>query len=40
MKIFVLTRKMDDFESTAVGAPDISRAGAQAAQTEDDNVIL
>ena len=40
MKIFVLTRKMDDFESTAVATPYLSLEAAQAAMTEDFKDIL
>lgn len=40
MKIFVLTRKMDDFESAAVATPYLSLEAAQAAMTEDFKDIL
>ena len=40
MKIFVLTRKMDDFESTAVATPHLSLEAAQAAMAEDFKDIL
>ena len=40
MKVYILIRKMDDFESSAVATPHLSLEAAQAAMADDFKDIL